>query len=514
MSVEPAVVDLRAASGLARLQAWTGQHALVLSLGLGAVLRLIASDSRSLQYDDTFSIFISSRSLPEILSGTAADTMPPLYFFLLHGWMGVSLQVWFLRLLTVFLSLAVIAIHYALVAHLFGRRAAGWAAFLTAISSLQIYHAQDVRMYALLLVWQAGYLYFFARIYFVRAGGTARRAQRRDWLGLVLCGTLAMYSHNLAIFALGIPSFYLLLKWDWKAILRLAAAQITIGILALPWLILIPGQIAKVQKAWTLPQPGIVEVLQAVILFTASLPLPYILLAIVAVLSLQIFVMLAIETWRLRRAEPELLYLLCALLLPPVMLFLASYLMRPIFIPRGFLISSLAYLGLAGVVIARTWARGVGRLILGAFVLAAALSLPTFYTYDDFPRSPYRTAMQVMRETLPDRAVIIHENKLSYFPAHFYAPELNQVFVADAPDSPNNTFELASQQAMQIFPQPDLVAAVGAYQEVYFVFFSQTVEEYRAVGYSEHPDLAWLGQHFQLVEQLAFNDLEIYHFRR
>ena len=56
---------------------WVAQHALVLSLLLGLALRLIGLDSRSLQYDDTFSIFLSARSLPDILRGTAADTMPP-----------------------------------------------------------------------------------------------------------------------------------------------------------------------------------------------------------------------------------------------------------------------------------------------------------------------------------------------------------------------------------------------------------------------------------------------------
>lgn len=90
MSIAPAAADLQGKSVLARLSAWAGQYALPLSLALGAVLRLIGSGSRSLQYDDTFSIFLSARSLPEILSGTAADTMPPLYYFLLHFWLGIS----------------------------------------------------------------------------------------------------------------------------------------------------------------------------------------------------------------------------------------------------------------------------------------------------------------------------------------------------------------------------------------------------------------------------------------
>lgn len=511
MSVKLHSAGVFAARSTAQVQSWAARHALALSLGVGLLLRLIASDSRSLQYDDTFSIFLAARSLVEILSGTAADTMPPLYYFLLHFWMGISRQVWFIRLLTTLLSLLVIAIQYALAAHLFGRAAAGWAALLTAVSPLQLYHAQDVRMYALLLAGQAGYLLFFARLFIPRAGFTPGR---RDWFAFVGCGVLAMYSHNLAIFGLAIPSVYLLLRREWRALLRLSAAQLCIGLLALPWLVLIPGQIAKVQKAWSLPVPGFVEVLQAIVMFTASLPLPFFLLAAVTVISLQIFVMLAIETWRLRRAEPAVLLVVCAFLFPPAALFAASYLMRPIFIPRGFFIASLAYYALAGLVIARAWPRGVGPLILGAFLLAAALSLPSFYTYSAFPRSPYRAAMQAVRAQAEPGALLVHENKLSYFPARFYAPDLRQVFLADPPGSPNDTFEPASQAAMQIFPEPDLETAVAGHDVVYFIFFRQTQEEYRSAGYSEHPDLAWLSGSFTLVEQRAFNDLEVYQYRR
>ncbi len=132
---------------------------------LGLILRVIGLESRSVQYDDTFSIFLSARSLPEILRGTAADTMPPLYYFLLHFWMLLGQSAWFIRLLSVILSLTAVFLLYRLVACWFGRAAAGWAAFLAAISPLLIYHGQDVRMYALLVVCQLGYLWFFTRIW-------------------------------------------------------------------------------------------------------------------------------------------------------------------------------------------------------------------------------------------------------------------------------------------------------------------------------------------------------------
>lgn len=488
---------------------WFARCPLGWILLVALILRLIAIDSRGLQYDDVFSIFLADRSLPEIVSGTAADTMPPLYYFLLHFWMRISREVWFIRLLTVLLSVGVTALVYGTVERWLGRAAAVWAALLTSVSPLQIYHAQDVRMYALLVLGQAAYLWFFTRIWFGERDGKTRGW---DWGGLVLSGLVAMYSHNLAVFGLVAPNLFLLVRRRWRLLIRLVAAQLLIGLGALPWLILLPGQMEKIQRAFWTPRPGPVEIIQAVILFTASLPLPPVLLVIVAVLSFQVLLFVALEVWRGRK-EDGIGFLVLALIVPPALLFITSYIMRPVFVTRGFLVSSLAYYGLAGYVIARAWPRGTGKIVAGAFALAVILSLPSHYTFNQFPRSPFREAAAYLMSSAPE-AALVHETKLSYFPTDFYAPDLPQVFLADVPGSTNDTFAPASQQAMHIFPQPDLPAAVGDRSEVYFITFRKVFEEYAAAGKGQHPGIAWLEERFQPAERIVFQDLEIYHYVR
>ena len=495
--------------------AWVRRRPLPAALLLGLVLRIIGIQSRTLQYDDTFSIFLAERSLPEILRGTAADTMPPLYYFLLHFWIKASREVWFVRLLSVLLTLLAIVLLYKLGERWFGREAAAWGAALAACSPLLIYHAQDVRMYALMAAGQLGCMWFFTGIWFARA---QRGGSRWNWAGLILCAAAAMYTHNVAVFALAAPNLFLLLRREWRLLARLLAAQFAAALLALPWLVLIPAQIAKVQKAWTLPPPGVVEILQAIVMFAASLPLPAPLLAAALLFSLQILAVLVIELRRSWKEAPEqrlgITFFLILLLLPPGLLFAVSYVMKPVFIPRAFLVSSLACDLLAGFIIARTWRRGVGKLLAGAFLAAAVISLPSFYTYQQFPRSPYLKAAVYLQSVLQPGDRVIHETKLSYFPAHYYAPQLPQVFLADPAGSPNDTFEPASQQAMQIFPEPSLEHAVGSSQRVYFVTFSQTFREYQALGFSEHPNLAWLDDHFRRAGRQVFNDLEIYCYER
>ncbi len=112
---------------------------------------------------------------------------------------------------------------------------------------------------------------------------------------MVISGALAMYSHNLAIFVLVVPDLFLLARREWRLLGRLIAAQALIGLLALPWLGLLPGQIAKIQQAFWTPRPGVIEIIQALIMFCATLPLPGIWFIIGAILSLQIMAMVVIE---------------------------------------------------------------------------------------------------------------------------------------------------------------------------------------------------------------------------
>ena len=494
---------------------------------LALVLRCIDLQIRGIIYDDAFSFFLSAQSLPAIVRGTAADTMPPLYYFLLHFWISLGQNLWYLRLMSVAFNLASVLLLFWLVRSLLGEPAGLAAAFIAAISPFQIYHAQDLRMYALLALCQIAYAFFFSRIWksyqpvatILSPGSETPPAQNRishrlDWLGLVISGALAMYSHNLAIFVLVVPNLFLLIRREWKLSGRLLVAQALIGLLALPWMLMLPGQIAKIQTAFWTPRPGIVEILQAVIMFTAALPLPGIWLIIAAILSLQVLVMVIVEAVRRRNRDSGLGLLASFAIFPPLMLFIVSYVMRPVFVPRAFFFSSLAFYGIAGGLIVKNWPKGPGVLILAGFVLAACVALPYQYSFNEFPRSPFDQASAYLDQVIQPGDVVVHDDKLSYFPCLYFDRALPQIFLADQPGSPNDTLAVASQQAMQIFPVQDIQSAVGAHPQVYFVVFRQTIDEYLAAGLADHPQLAWLKQHYRLENQVAFSDLEIYKFGR
>lgn len=490
------------------------RHTLILLaiLTVALALRLIALNTREIQYDDAFSIFLSQRPFAEIIKGTAADTMPPLYYFILHVWMsafGSELAV--LRMLGVLFSMATLVIIFDLVRRMVGIEAGLWAAFLTAIAPVQIYHAQDIRMYALLEMSQVIYLWCFIGMLDIL---NTNRMRAGRWLGLILSGTASMYTHNLAVFGLMLPNIYLLFRRRWKDLGRLIAAQAVIFVLSLPWLLMIPGQIEKIQRAFWTPRPGLVEVIQAVTMLSAYLPLKGIWFGVAVVIAVQILAIITIETIRRLRESAVLQFLATVVLALPGMLFAISYFMRPVFIPRGFLISALAYYGLAGWIIARRERRWIGVILAVSLIAAAAVSLPGMYTYQEFPRSAFHQTAAYLQDIKTPDALILHDNKLSFFPTHYYAPDLPQEFLADEPGSDNDTYAYASQQAIGLIPAEDVSSAVADYDQVFFVVFQRAIDEYLAMGEENHPVLSWLENRYQLIGRRSFTDLIVYEFER
>ncbi len=481
-------------------------------LTLAVVLRLVAIQTRGLQYDDVFSIFLSQRSLGEIIQGTAADTMPPLYYFLLHFWMLVSRQPAFIRLLSIIFSVLAVFLVYLIGKRLFGKPAAEWAALLTAISPFQYYHAQDVRNYALLLCCQLGYLYSWVLIW--QTEEQNEHTPWPAWVGLVVTGTLGMYTHNVAIFGLIVPDVYWLLRRKWKSLGRLMAAQAVIALLALPWLLMLPGQIAKIQRAWWQPPPGFIEILQVPLVWTAGLPLPGVWLVVGLFISIETLALLIVGVIKAGGVNKGAALLISFILVLPAVMFAASYLVKPIFVPRGFILASAAFYGLAGWAVAKNWRAGLGKMLAAGFVMAAVIGIPAQITFDGFPRSPFESAAADLAQRWSSGSVVIHDNKLSYFPFRFYQPGLEQHFIADPAGSGNDTFAYGSQQAMQIFPDDDLAQAVGSATNVYFVVFSRAIQEYNDLGVSGHPSIYWLQSHFDEKNHWIYHDLEVFQFEK
>lgn len=119
---------------------------------LGGLLRLLFIGTDGLWLDETFSIWLASQDLPDMLHWIARlDGHPPLYYLLLHAWIAFQGDsAYYVRSLSALFGTAAIPVLY-----LTGKRISGVgmglvAAVLLAFSPFNIYYAQEARMYTLL----------------------------------------------------------------------------------------------------------------------------------------------------------------------------------------------------------------------------------------------------------------------------------------------------------------------------------------------------------------------------
>ena len=506
-------------------------------------LRLVSLGGRALWYDEAFAVLYSEKPLGTMLYGTvtqvdgaAADVHPLFFYTVLHFWMVVFGQSPVaVRSLSVLLGLATVVLAYHLGRRLFSQWIGLAAALVMAIAPFHIYYSQETRMYALLGFAAMAMTYFFIRAW--TAGGWG------NWLAFAVFGALTLYAHNLGVMFLAGLDLWVLWAWfrpggtRWHNFRPLLVSHLLILVLFVPWLIVVPSQVGKIQQAYWVEQPGLVKLIQTILIFHFAYDnqsLPGWLLAPALFFSLLILAIVAFELIRQRKSSgarplrsvpsqrgptgyslvPTAYSLLLFLTVVPVLLAFVASQVQPVYIVRALLPSALMYYLLVAVVlIAGSMPIPVrwGLLLPSAAIVAA--SLINHYTYAGFPRPSFDEAAAFLRAHYQPGDVIVHSNKLTFFPTHYYDRSLPQEFVADEPGSPSDTLAYPTQQALELFATPDIETASSGHKRVWLVVFQREIEEYRNEGYEDHPQRAWLEGHYTLVSVTSFNDLDIYEYQ-
>jgi mannosyltransferase len=203
--------------------------------------------------DEGLSVGIADRPLTDIPGILRQDGSPPLYYCLLHIWMSLTdTGERSTHTLSLIFALAAVPLAFWGAGLVFGRRAAWFAAVLTACNPYLSQYGQETRMYSLVVL-----LSFLATSLFLRTYTVDERPARRwpVFFGLALAA--ALYTHNWAIF-LGATMFAV-----WLALLFLAPraerrARVIDGalgfgvaaLLYLPWLPTLLFQSAHTGAPW------------------------------------------------------------------------------------------------------------------------------------------------------------------------------------------------------------------------------------------------------------------------
>jgi uncharacterized membrane protein len=235
----------------------TRQNLGLLAMMLAAfALRVYHIDAMSFWSDEGISVIRARNDLGALLAALPLEHMP-LYFVGLHVWMQVTGEGDFaVRFFSLLFSVMAVPLVYDLGAvvesSLMSRghsRQNGLSglgilsAALAVINPLQIWYAQEARMYSLVVALCAGAAWSLMRAYgthlAARTGATAQvTAEKRYWFGFALLGAAALYTHffaALTLLALGLWAIIAALKVPslWRPFI---VATGLIGVLFLPWL--------------------------------------------------------------------------------------------------------------------------------------------------------------------------------------------------------------------------------------------------------------------------------------
>jgi len=219
----------------------------------GFVMRVLLLETKGLWLDETFSIWMANLKVGEMLQWVVKiDQHPPLYYFLLHGWIGIfGDSPYYARLLSVIFGTGAIPIVYLIGKRISGPLMGVAAAAFLAFSPFNVYYAQEARMYTLLMFNASVAIYALVRLLtdprslkpignqfreYIRAWHTvppitepdnkgqlykveSKRSTRLSewinrhhwlpmqeietdlaWVGFILFSIFTLYSHNTAVF--------------------------------------------------------------------------------------------------------------------------------------------------------------------------------------------------------------------------------------------------------------------------------------------------------------------------
>ncbi len=381
-------------------------------VALATGLRLFRLGAWDLGLDEAYSALVAARPLADLVAFVARDDFhPPLYYIFLHAWRSVAgVDEFWLRFPNAVLgSLAVPAV-YALGREVADETAGLVAALLLTLSPLHIYHAQDLRMYPLLLLLGGLTLFSFAR--------ALRTAQTADWALHATFLALSLYTHYGAFLLLAGEVLAVASLWAIRRPVRIRPWAASAGAALLsfaPWALVLLQDLRRTAPADShadilLP---LQQVAYALVAFTSDFLPPGQPVLKSAVLF--VFGGAALYgAWALRKRPLSAAVLLASSLGALALAALVGLWFPKIsvgtyvLIPRTLLAASIAYLVLVAAALTRAQSRPLGLGLLAALLLLNLSSLPRVYFGPRPLWGPWRAvATHVAQRVRPGDGIVV-----------------------------------------------------------------------------------------------------------
>lgn len=366
----------------------------------------------SLWFDEVFSLRAARMSPGDIINLTMGDVHPPLYYLLLHLWIklfgGTPGAV---RMLSVVFSVLTVTVVYHLALELFSRRAALFAALFTALSPLQVFYAQETRMYAQLTFFAASSVFCF--VCWMKEGS-------RLYSVLYLISTaLLLYTHIYAAFVVMAEFLYFVqLHFTARAKFRervreWLVLQLITGLLFLPWALVIFQQASRARGGFWIKEPDWLAPFSTLIEYCGSVWL--------ALLLLPLFVY-GVKRCRTENRDslPGLrAFLLAWLILTICVPFLLSKFINPFYLAKYTIAASLPFYLFAACGLSEL--RGALRRTLFLFLLCLCFAVQLNTDLTSLKRERWDAAAYNLEREAQAGDLVLFNSTGSYMSFAYYA---------------------------------------------------------------------------------------------
>jgi mannosyltransferase len=466
-----------------------GAYACAAVLLLAFSLRAYHLGFQASMSDDALGLVLARRNPLELFSFTAAEPFPPTFYVTLSLWTKLAGSGEYAgRFFSLLFSVAAVAVLYRAGRRILGEQAGMIAALLLAISPMDIFFAQEVRMYAMLTLFSlASALLGFELI----------SGRSRAWLGFGVVSLVAVMTHAFALLVLLAETVSAWLvgprRWRWQR----AWAATLLAVLAVfgIWVGLVARNLESYRNALVSAPSlagGLWRAFSAFALGFSPASGPT--LALPAILAGLAATGAGWLAWRRRTLSGA--YLLSYLLVPFIAVWVIS-LVRPAFYERYMVICLPPALLLAAGGIAAL-ARELGRASLaraaGAFLAAASLMtvavlsglhLRSYYQTVVYASSDDMRQLAAYVSSVPNSVVITNVPQGDPLYGYYFPPSLPIVSTLD-------------------MPAPELAPLLRQHRVAWFLPFGQSDHQQAAYGWlnaNAYPAAArWFGN----AQVLAF----------
>jgi uncharacterized membrane protein len=212
---------------------------------LALALRLLNIAQKNMWFDEVYSWHLSQKTIKEIFIGSAGDIHPPLFYILLKYWTYLfSDTVFSMRLLSVLLGMFSLIFIYKIARRVLKSDYEILFVFiLYALSPLNIYYSQEVRMLNLNLFLCLGSVYYFLKY--------MDKQTYKNGLPYLAFSMLAAYTHYFAFLIIFTEVFIVFYNYfknkDKQLLKRYPVYLIAIMIMYVPWIPVMLSQVSKGQ---------------------------------------------------------------------------------------------------------------------------------------------------------------------------------------------------------------------------------------------------------------------------